>query len=257
MIPQPAPVVLVAAVAALAAVALAASDGFSHWTVPAAGPWAVVGGAVVVAGRAGVYEPVGAPALTTPLLSAVAAVAAASWLVVGWVATDRRAQHRERYVAAAGVGAAAVLVTVLLAHFGVPAGRLVWVLVVPMAAAVTATVGLLAAGFLVASLITDLRFAGFYTLGAVTFEGATSAVARAGFGADGLGLLETVLGAGTPDLAWWAFVLLHLVAGLVVVGVCGRLSRWQPAAGRAAVFVVSVLATWSATVVLLAAVALG
>lgn len=257
MIAQPAPVVLVAAVAVIAAVALATGDGFSHWTVPAAGPWAVVGGAVVAASRAGVYDSVGAPASTAALVSAVAAVAATVWLVVGRVAAGSGAQRRERYLAAAGVGAAAVLVATLLARFGVPAGRLVWVLVVPMAAAVTATVGFLAAGFVVASLITDLRFAGFYTVGAATFEGATAAVARGRFGADGVGLLETALGAGTPDLSWWAYVLVHLLAGLVVVGVCGRLSRWRPAAGRAAVFVVSVLATWSATVVLLADIALG
>jgi len=55
-------VVTVAGIAALAAGGLAVSDGYSHWTVPAVGPWAVAGGAIHTAGRAGVYD-----TLTTPM----------------------------------------------------------------------------------------------------------------------------------------------------------------------------------------------
>lgn len=254
---QPTPVVLVAAAAALAGVALAASDGFSHWTVPAAGPWAVAGGAVVVASRAGVYDQVGVPASTASLVSAVAVIAAVWWTVVGRLTAGRETPSRERYLAAAGAGAGVVLVGVLLASFGVPASRLLWVLVVPVAAAVSATVGFLVAGFLATSLFTDLRFTALYTVGAVTLEGTTVAIARERFAVDGAGLLEMALGPAAPELAWWALLLAHLGAGLAVVGVCGRLARWRPAVGRGAVFVVSTLTLWSGTVVLLAAVALG
>jgi len=151
----------------------------------------------------------------------------------------------------------AVLVVALFVHAGVPAGRLVWVLVAPIAAAVSATVGFLALGFLRTSLLTDLRFSGLYTVGAVVFEGTASIVARDRFAAGEAGLLESALAPVATDLTWWAAIPVHLGAGLAIVVVSGRLSRWRPDAGRAAVFVVSVVTLWSGTVVVLAAVTFG
>jgi hypothetical protein len=257
MVAQPTPPLVVAAAAALAAVGLAATDGFTHWTVPASGPWAVGGGGVAVLSRAGVYDAIGGPASTTSLLSAVAVVAAATWFLVGRVTADREEPRRERYLVATGTGMSAVLVVALFVHAGVSAGRLVWVLVAPIAAAVSATVGFLALGFLRTSLLTDLRFSGLYTVGAVVFEGTASIVARDRFAAGEAGLLESALAPIATDLTWWAAIPVHLGAGLAIVVVSGRLSRWRSDAGRAAVFVVSVVTLWSGTVVVLAAVTFG
>lgn len=255
------PAVLVAALAALAAVALAVEDGYSHWTVPAVGPWAVAGATVHVASRAGAYDGLGNPIRPDLLLPAVAVLAAVAWVAVGLVTASRGVRYRERYLAAMGSGVAVPLLLVLLFHSGVTAASLVWVLAVPLVAVLVATVGFLAAGFLVADLFTDLRIAGLYTVGTVVFEAVAAVTASQllSDGADGL-LVAAVRDAYTvADVAatWWAVVAAQLVVGLVVVFASGRLTRLRTDVGRAAVLVVSVVTLWSGTAVLLSAVTLG
>lgn len=253
--------VLVAALAVAAALALAFADGYSHWTVPAVGPWAVVGGALHVAIRAGVYESSLPPRWTEFLLVVPALLAATTWIVTSLLAASRDVPYRERYLGAAGLGCAFALVVLLLAHLQVSAGRLVWVIGVPLVAFMVATVGFLGLGFLVADLLTDLRVAGLYTVVTVVFEGVAAVTARRFLDASGDALVadalrSTVVSAGV-DPTWWLLVVGQLAVGLLVVLVCGRLARFRAAAGQAAVLVVSVLALWSGTVVLLTAAAPG
>ncbi|WP_254837914.1 hypothetical protein [Natronomonas marina] len=255
------PAVVVSCLATLAAVGLAVEDGFSHWTVPAAGPWAVAGGAVTVASGAGVYAALETSPSASLLLSVVAGFAAASWIVVGRLAAGWGVDYRERYFAAAGVGVAAVVLVALVTHLGAPASSLVWVLIVPVAAAVPAAVGFVAFGFLVTDLFTELRLSGLFAVVTVVFEGAASVAAGRLLAADAEGLFASALrpafsAAGVAP-GWWALVAAHLAVGLVIVAVCGRLSRWRTDAGRTVVFVVSVVTLWSGTAVLVSAVTLG
>lgn len=255
------PAVLVAAGTVLAAAALALADGYSHWTVPAVGPWAVAGAVVHLATRAGVYDDLPSPGTADLLLPGVVLLAAVAWVVVGRIAASRGVAHRERYLAAMGSGLAATLVVALLFQARVPAADLAWVIAVPLAAALVATAGFLAVGFVVADLFTDLRVAGLYTVVTVVFEAVASVAAMevlSGAGDAVLvdGLREAYATAGVAA-TWWAIVASQLAVALVVVLACGRLARWRSAAGRAAVLVVSVVALWSGTAVLLAAATLG
>lgn len=253
--------VLVSATAAVAALALALEGGYSHWTVPAFGPWAVAGGALQAAGRSGVYDSLPAPASTDHLLVVLAGAAAATWVVAGWAGASQGVSARERYLAAAGSGVAVTLLLAMLTHLDVPPARLVWLVAVPMAAAVVGTVGFLAFGFLVVDLFTDLRIAGLYTVGTVVFEAAASVAAREVLSADAEGILVDALvawyAAADVDPAWWAVLAGQLAVALGVVLGCARLSRWRKDVGRAAVLVVSVVALWSGTDVLLSATAHG
>ena len=78
---------IVAAAALLAGGAVLAF-GRSPWTAPATGPWAVAGGAIVVAGRAGVYDSLVPPPSAAILLASVGALAAAVWVGAGHLADD-------------------------------------------------------------------------------------------------------------------------------------------------------------------------
>lgn len=249
--------VLVAALAATGAVALAVADGYSHWTVPAVGPWAVVGGALHVAILSGVYESRLPPQWTEFLIVVPAVLAATTWIIAGLLSAGREVTYRERYLGAAGLGGALALVAVLLAHLGVTAGRLVWVVGVPLVAVLVATAGFLALGFIVADLLIDLRVAGLYTVVTVVFEGIAAVAARRFLDASGDALVADAVRAGIAtagvDASWWLLVVSQLAVGLLVVLVCGRIARIRSAAGHAAVLVVSVLALWSGTVVLLSA----
>lgn len=255
------PPVLVAALAALAAAALALVDGYSHWTVPAVGPWAVAGAAVHVAATTGAYDGVQAPVRPDILLPGVAVIAALAWVLAARITAARGVPYRERYLAAAGTGLLVTLVAAFLAHAEVTAARLAFVIAVPLAAAVVATAGFLAGGFLVASLFTDLRVAGLYTVVTVVFEAVAAVAATELVGGSETGLLVGGVRAAyrMADVAptWWAVVAGQLVLAVVVVFACGRLARWRTDAGRAAVLVVSVVTLWSGTAVLLSGVALG
>jgi len=256
-----APTVLVVTIAATAAVALALSAGYSHWTVPAVGPWAIAGGTLHVASRAGVYDAVEAPASGALLVATPAVFAAATWIVAGASAARRDVPYRERYLAAAGGGLAVVTLAALVVHLDVPPVGLLWVVAVPLVTAMVATMGFLAVGFLVSGVIIDLRVAGLYTVGTVVFEGLASAAAVTWLDARVEGLLVEAVRTGYAmagvDDTWWAVVAGQLVVGLAVVFVCGRLARVRTDAGQAAVLVVSVVTLWSGTAVLVAAAALG
>lgn len=255
------PAVLVAGIAALAALALAVTGGFTHWTVPAFGPWAVAGAAVHVATRAGAYDAVPGPYRAETVLALVAGIAGVAWVLAGRLSARRGVRHREGYLTAAGGGVALALLVTSLADLGVTAWQLVWVVAVPLLATLTATVGFLAIGFLLADLFTDLRAAGLYTVVTVVFEGVASVAASELLGGDGGGLVVAAVRSGYAmadvDPTWWVVVAGQLAVGVVLVLVCGRLGRWRRSAGLAAVLVVSVVTLWSGTVVLLSAAALG
>ena len=248
---------IVAAAALLAGGAVLAF-GRSPWTAPATGPWAVAGGAIVVAGRAGVYDSLVPPPSAAILLASVGALAAAVWVGAGHLADDVTPTDRDRHLAAVGGGLSLVVVLSLVSHHSVPAFPLLWVVVVPIAAAVPAALGYVLAGFVVPDLLSEIRLSGLYAVGAVVFEGVASAVADRVFAADPGGVVTPFVTAAleaTPAApTWWLLVAGHLVFGLTLAAVCARLARWRRALGHASVLVVAVLAAWAGTVVLLSAV---
>jgi hypothetical protein len=256
-----APAMLVAAIAVAAAVALALTGGYSHWTVPAVGPWAVAGATTLVADRAGVYAGLEPRVSTAVLIATPAALAATTWVVGGWIAGRRGLPYRERYLAATGCGVAVALLGALLGHLGISAASIVWILGVPLVAALIGTVGFLATGFVVSTMFTDLRVAGLYTVVTVVLEGVAAVAAARGLDAPGGGVLveavRTGVAAAGLSATWWAVAVGQLVVGLCVVFAGGRIARVRADVGRAAVLVVSVVTLWSGTTVLLSAAALG
>ena len=252
---SPTPVV---AVAALLAGGAALVAGRSRWTAPATGPWAVAGGAVVVAGRVGVYDSLLSAPSAGVLVAAVGTLAVAVWVGAGHLPADVAPIDRDRHLAAVGAGLSVVVVLSLVTHLSVPALPLLWMVVAPLAAAVLAALSYLLAGFVLTDLLSELRLAGLYAVGTVVFEGVASAVADRVFAADPGGALAPVvrsaLAAAAVAPSPWLVVTGHLTVGLAVAATCARLARWRQAVGHAGVVVVAVLAAWAGTVVLLSAV---
>ena len=252
---SPTPVV---AVAALLAGVAALVAGRSRWTAPATGPWAVAGGAVVVASRAGVYDSLLSPPSAGVFVAAVGALAVAVWVGAGHLPAEVAPIDRDRHLAAVGAGLALVVVLSLVTHLSVPAFPLLWVVVAPLGAAALAALGYVLAGFVLTDLLSELRLAGLYAVGTVAFEGVASAVADRVFAADPGGLVTPVvrsaLAAAAVAPSPWLVVTGHLTVGLAVAATCARLARWRQAVGHAGVVVVAVLAAWAGTVVLLSAV---
>jgi hypothetical protein len=252
---SPAPIVVVAALLAGVAALVA---GRSRWTAPATGPWAVAGGAIVVASRAGVYDSLISPPSAGVLVAAVGALAGAVWVGAGHLPAEVAPIDRDRHFAAVGAGLALVVVLSLVTHLSVPAFPLLWVVVAPLGAAALAALGYVLAGFVLTGLLSELRLAGLYAVGTVVFEGVASAVADRVLAADPGGVLAPVvrsaLAAAAVAPSPWLVVTGHLTVGLAVAATCARLARWRQAVGHAGVIIVAVLAAWAGTVVLLSAV---
>lgn len=251
--------------AAVLVVAVAVGDSavpLSRRTVLAAGPWTVATAAVVVADRAGAYDGA-SPTFTTPsLVIAVGILALGSWLLLVRVAVVRGMPFRERYLAAAGTGAVVVVAGALLGHVGdVPATRVVWLAIVPVAAVLLGGVGYFALGLVYTDAIVAFRFAGLFALAAMVFDGVASAAAVGALGSTETGLTAAIvsppLDAAGLDPSGWLLVPLSLLLGVGTVAACTALWRRRPSFGTAGILVASVAALASAVVVLSSAVLLG
>lgn len=231
-------------------------------TVLAAAPWTVAAASVVVAGRAGVYDGNDVVVTAPTLALAVAVLAVGTWVLSVRAAVVRGLPFRERYLAATGSGAAIVVFGALLGHVGsVPAVRLVWLAIVPVAAVLLAALAYFTLGLVYTDPLVVFRFAGLFAVAAVIFDGvATAAAARTLQTAESgvvSRFLSFPLAAVGVDPVSWLLVPLSVLAGVVVVAVCGVLARRRRRAGTACVLVTSVVSLASATIVLSAAVLLG
>lgn len=254
------PVVAVAAVAVLVVAIWSASVPLTRRTVLASAPWAVVGGALVVAGRAGAYD--GLP-FTTPLLVAtVGVVAVASWVLFAELAAIRGLDTRERYLAVGGLGAAVVVLPALVGHVESPVWtRIVWVVLAPVVAAVVAAGGYFVLGLLYTDAVVAFRIGGLYAVWTVVLDGVASATALEVLGGEELGVVTrgivAVVEASGLSVSVWLLLPVHALLGVVFVGCCGWLARQYGPAGNGFVLLASALSLGSATVVLLSAALLG
>lgn len=252
--------VVVAVVAVVAAVAVASEAvPLTRRTVLAAAPWSVAAGAVVVAARAGVY---GDATPVAVLLGAALGVAVGCWVLFAHLAALRGIPCRERYLAASGLGAAAVLGAALAGHVeGVPAARVVWLAFAPVLAGLLAAAGYFVLGLVYTDALVALRLAGLYVVGTVLLDGVASAVAGWALGVDESGVVTAGVAAVVASLgvdpATWQLLPVTAVLGVAFVGLCGWLARQYGPAGNGFALLASAVSLTSATVVLLSATLLG
>lgn len=256
------PVAVGAAVVSVLATLLTSSVRLSRLSVLAAAPWAVAAAGAVVAGRAGAYGALDPAPSGTALAAAVVAVAAVCWVGFSGLAAARDVGHRERYLAASGGTAAAVLVAALLGSAAsTTAVRVSLLAVGPIAAGLLAAGGYFLLGLVYTDPVAELRLAGLYTVAAVVLDGIASAAVLAALGGEETGLLtlgfRAGLGAAGVDLPVTYLLPGHLLGGLLAVSVCARLARWRSAVGNACALAVSAVALCSGATVLLSAVVLG
>lgn len=230
-------------------------------TVLAAGPWTVAAALAVVAARMGVYDTLAVEISPQTIIAVVAALATGSWAASIHIADLRDLPYRDRYLAATGGTTAVILGGALLFHADFSPLRLVWFLIVPVAAALLAAIGYFLLGLVYTDALSELRLAGLYTLGAIVLDGVASAVVVEQLGGTRTGMVTTGLRrlaelAGT-DPFLWALLPGHVVVGMAFVGACGWVSRKRHAVGLLFALVGSIVVLWSATVLLLVAVLFG
>jgi hypothetical protein len=253
-----------AVAAALAAVVVAAVGSravpLTRRTVLAAAPWSVAGGAVLVAGRAGAYDGVAIPA---PLIAAsLGGVALGSGILTSQLAALRGVTARDRYLAAGGLGAAAVVLATLVGYVEDPAwARVVWLAVAPVVAGVFAAGGYFVLGLLYTDAVVEFRLVGLYVVGAVVRARAPPAHGGEALGGGELGavtaLLVAVLDSVGVSASLWLLLPVHAALGAAYVGCCGWLARLYGPGGNGAALVAASAALGSSTVVLLSATLLG
>lgn len=261
---EPTVQLVAAVVVVVAAVALVGwADGLplSESTVLAASPWTLAASGVVVAAEAGVYDRT--PFVSVPtLLAVVVAAAVGIWFAFSGLAALREKPHSERYLAASGVGTAAVVVSsLLLAAPAVSAVRLAWLVLAVVAAPVVAVGPYFALSLVYTDAVARLRFAGLYAVTAVVFDGVASAITTETLGTGREALVTSGLSLATEAAglspSGWQLLAVHAVVGVLAVAAFGRIGRWRPAAGYAGTLLLSVLAVGSGAVVLLSAVLFG
>lgn len=234
----------------------------SRRTVLAAGPWSAAAAGVVVAGRAGAYEAASTSVTARSLVLAVCVLAVGSWILLARAAVVRNVPFRERYLAGAGSGAAVVVYGGLLGHVGdVPASRVVWLAIVPVAAVLLAAVGYFALGLVYTDAVVAFRLAGLFAVATVVFDGVASAAAVETLGANERGVVVTLVTApfhaAGVALSGWLAVPMCLLLGVVLVAGSSLVLRRRRRVGTGCVLATSVVSLASATVVLATAVLLG
>lgn len=255
----------VVGVALLASLAVAAASGatpLTRRTVPAAAPWSVAAGVVVVASRAGVYEVVSPTPPAAVLVGAAAVLAVAGWVGTAELAALRGIAGRDRYLATAGAGAVTVVAVSLLQHVGGALSiRMVWLPVTVVVATMCAALGYFALGLVFTDAVVEFRLAGLVAVWTVVLEGACSAAAVESLGHAEAGavtiLLSTALDAAGVAHTTWLLLPLHTLVGVALVGATGWIARRRRLLGTAALLLATVGSLLTATVVLLTAALLG
>lgn len=251
------PVVVAAVLVAGGAAVFSGAVPLTRRTVLAAAPWSVAAGAVVVVARSGAHEGRG-----VVLLAAVAGVAVGSWVLFAHLAALRGLPYRERYLAAGGVGAVAVLGAALAADAGdvSPVG-VVWLALAPVLAGLLAAVGYFVLGLVYTDALVAFRLAGLYVVGAVLLDGVASAAAVGSLDGEEFGVvtagLATAVGALGVNPGVRQLLVVQAVLAVAFVGFCGRLARLYGPAGNGFALAASAVSLTSATVVLLSATLLG
>jgi hypothetical protein len=230
-------------------------------TVLAAAPWTVTAAIAVVAAHVGAYDTLAAGASPLAVTASIAALAAASWTACIELSALRELPYRDRYLAATGSAAAAVLGGTLLLSADFELLRFVWLVMAPIAAALLAVPAYFVLGLIYTDALAELQLAGLYTIAVIAFDGTASAITVEHLGGTDAAVVTTALlrlaeRVGV-DPSLWALLPAHLLVGVGFVGLCGWISRRRHEAAILSTLVGSVAVLWSTTVLLLSVAILG
>lgn len=201
-------------------------------TVLATAPWGVAVGLIDVLAGVGAYPSLVTPVLELPVGMFLGVVlAGVVWLPLLQLATMRdHASGSARYLAAAGVGVAVVLLITLLVREGLDGAGLLWLSAAPLLAVVLAGGAYVLLGFLDPTTLATTRWVGFLVVVGFTFLGTVTAVAIDVYGRAGRGPtawlvnLAADLPTATTSVAWPA-ALLSVLVGCVVAALVARVVR--------------------------------
>ncbi|WP_255149247.1 hypothetical protein [Halorarius halobius] len=229
------------ALAAVVSVALLAVERppVNGATVVAALPWVVAAGLVDALAASGAYPSVLAPVVRLPtVLAATFVVAVLVWMPLQQLATLRDFDSGSgRYLAAAGMGAAVVLLVTLLVRVGLGGRALLWLSAGPLLAAVVAAAAYVALGFLDPTTLATTRWVGYLVVFGFVLSGTVTAVAVDVYGQVGgratatLVVLARDLPVASASVGWPAVALGALV-GCGVAALVARAVRTDAVAGH-------------------------
>jgi hypothetical protein len=230
-------------------------------TVLAAAPWTVTAALAVVAAHVGAYDTLGDSASPLAITASIAALAAASWTACIELAVLRELPYRDRYLAATGTAAAAILGGTLLLYVDLRLLRFVWLVMAPVAAALLAVPAYFVLGLIYTDALAELQLAGLYTIAVLAFDGVASAIVVEQLSGTETAVVTTALlrlaERVSTDPYLWTLLPMHLLIGVGFVGICGWVSRRRHEVAILATLVVSVAVLWSTTVLLSSVALLG
>lgn len=231
--------VLVAALTTLALLAVERPP-VNGLTVLATGPWMVVVGLLDALAGSGAYPPLLTPLLEFPVVLVVGfVVAGVAWVPLLQLATMRDFQLESgRYLAAAGLGVAIVLLITLLVREGLDGSALLWLSATPLLAVLLAGTAYVLLGFVDPTTLATTRWVGFLVVFGFTLLGTVTAVAIDVYGRVGRGPTATLvtLASELPTASasvGWPAALLGLLAGCVVATLVARAVRADATTGHA------------------------
>lgn len=208
--------------------------------VLATAPWVVAVALLDVLAGVGAYPSLVTPVLELPVgLFLGVVLAGVVWLPLLQFARMRdRAFGSARYLAAAGVGVAVVLLITLLVREGLDGAGLLWLSATPLLAVLLAGAAYVLLGFLDPTTLATTRWVGYLVVLGFTLLGTVTAVAIDVYGRVGreptaalVGLAADLPTAST-SVAWPA-ALLGVLAGCVVAAIVARVVRADGRVGYA------------------------
>ena len=227
-------------------------------TVLAAIPWVVAAGVLDALATTGAYPANVASVLRLPAgLVLTFVVAGLVWVPLLQLATLRDYEGGSgHYLAAAGLGAAVVLLTTLLLREGLDGQGLLWLSAVPLVAALLAGLVYVLLGFVDPTTLATTRWIGYVVVLGFTLLGTTITVGIDVYGLRGGGIADTLvsfaadLPTASVSVGWPAAVLGALV-GCVVAALVARGIRSEAVIGTLLAVVVSAVTTAPAVATLL------
>lgn len=228
-----------AAGAASVALLVAERPPVNQLTVLAAAPWMAVTGLLHVLATGGAYPQPLVPLLRFPTVFVTAfVIAALVWVPLLQLATLRDFPPGSgTYLAAAGMGAAVVLLVTLLLREGLDGRGLLWLSATPVLAALLGGVAYFLFGFVDATTLATTRWVGYLLVTAFTFLGTAVAVSVDVYGAAGGALVGPLVDVadGLPTASAsvaWPVVLLGMVVGVAVAALLARAIRTDAVLGH-------------------------
>lgn len=215
-------------------------------TVLAIAPWAVVAGLFDALSVTGAYPGTLAPVLRLPVgLLLAFVIAGLVWVPLLQLATLRDYEPRSgRYLAAAGLGMAVVLLVTLLLRQGLDGSGLLWLSATPMLAAFLAALAYVLLGFVDPTTLATTRWVGYLVVLGFTLLGTATAVGIDVYGQGGTSVTAALVSVAS-DLptastsVGWPAALLGALVGCLVAALVARAVRSDAVSGNVLAVVVT------------------